>query len=156
MPSRKVEKRYQKILTENTSLLMVKDHHLLWGLRITILEKLSSKKLYSLLISAIDHQPTSQNVLIICFLILNYLRKRSTWLHVKQLLTVTCVASVIKLLTMCFIWEALSVWQDSISFVFFLSYWSWNNTPCFFKRSVAKILWNQLLFLFETDFDFLI
>ena len=44
----------------STSLLVVKDHHLLTGLRIIIVEKLSSKELYSLLISAIDHQPTSQ------------------------------------------------------------------------------------------------
>ena len=49
-----------KQTSENTSLLVVKDHHLLRGSRIIILEKLSSKELYSLLISAIDHQPTSQ------------------------------------------------------------------------------------------------
>ena len=46
--------------SENTSLLVTKDHHLLRGSRIIILEKLSSKELYSLLISAIDHRPTSQ------------------------------------------------------------------------------------------------
>ena len=45
---------------ENTSFLVVKDHHLLRGLRIIILEKPSFKELYSLLIPAIDHQPTSQ------------------------------------------------------------------------------------------------
>ena len=49
-----------KEVSENTSLLVVKDHHLFRGLRIIILEKLSSKELYSLLISAINHQPTSQ------------------------------------------------------------------------------------------------
>ena len=49
-----------KQTSESTSLLVVKDHHLLTGLRIIIVEKLSSKELYSLLISAIDHQPTSQ------------------------------------------------------------------------------------------------
>ena len=41
-------------------LLVVKDHHLLRGSRIITLEKLSSTEFYSLLISAIDHQPTSQ------------------------------------------------------------------------------------------------
>ena len=33
--------------SENTSLMVVKDHHLLRGLRIIILEKLSSKELNS-------------------------------------------------------------------------------------------------------------
>ena len=57
-----ISEMWQKCIktSENTSLLFVKDHHLLRGLRIIILEKLSSKELYSLLISAIDHQPTSQ------------------------------------------------------------------------------------------------
>ena len=49
-----------QINIENTSLLVVKDHHLFRGLRIIILERLSSKELHSLLISAIDHQPNSQ------------------------------------------------------------------------------------------------
>ena len=53
-------KKCIKQISENTSLLVVKDHYLVRGLRIIILEKLSSKELYSLLISAIDHQPTSQ------------------------------------------------------------------------------------------------
>ena len=41
-----------------------------------------------------------------------------------------------------------------MSFVFFLSYWSWNTLQVFHKCSVTKILWNQLLLLFETDLDF--
>ena len=48
-------KKCIKQTSENTSLLVVKDHHLLRGSRIIIVEKLSSKELYSLLISAIDH-----------------------------------------------------------------------------------------------------
>ena len=40
--------------------MLVKSHHLLRGSMIIILEKLSSKELYSLLFSAIDQQPTSQ------------------------------------------------------------------------------------------------
>ena len=67
-----------KQTSENTSFLVVKDHHLLRGSRTIILEKLSSKELYSLLISAIDHQAVLQKYLdIIYFLILNYLGKRS-------------------------------------------------------------------------------
>ena len=53
-------KKCIKQTSENTSLLIVKDHHLLRGSRIIILEKLSSNELYSLLISAINNQPTSQ------------------------------------------------------------------------------------------------
>ena len=67
-----------KQTSENTSFLVVKDHHLLRGSRTIILEKLSSKELYLLLISAIDHQAVLQKYLdIIYFLILNYLGKRS-------------------------------------------------------------------------------
>ena len=53
-------KKCIKQTSENTRFLVVKDHHLLKGSRIIILEKLNSKELYSLLISAIEHQPTSQ------------------------------------------------------------------------------------------------
>ena len=53
-------KKCIKQTLENTSLLVVKDHHLLRRLSITILEKLSSKVLYPLLISAINHQLISQ------------------------------------------------------------------------------------------------
>ena len=53
-------KKCIKQTSENTSFFAVKDRHLLTGSRIIILEKLSSKELYSLLISAIEHHPTSQ------------------------------------------------------------------------------------------------
>ena len=53
-------KKCIKQTSQNTSLLIVKDHHLLKCSRIIALQKLSSKELFSLLISAIDHQPTSQ------------------------------------------------------------------------------------------------
>ena len=55
-----MRKKFIKQTSENTSLLVVKDHHLLRGSKIIILEKLSSKELYSLIISAINHQPISQ------------------------------------------------------------------------------------------------
>ena len=53
-------KKCIKQTSETTSLLVVEDLHLLMGSRIIILEKLSSKELYSLLISAIDQYPTLQ------------------------------------------------------------------------------------------------
>ena len=52
-------KKCIKQTSENTSLLVVKVQ-CLRGSKIIIPEWLSSKELYSLLISAIDHQPTSQ------------------------------------------------------------------------------------------------
>ena len=52
-------KKCIKQTSENTTLLVVNNHHLLRGLKMIILEKLSSKELYSLLISAINHQPIS-------------------------------------------------------------------------------------------------
>ena len=88
MPSQKCGKKVSK-KTENTSLLVVKDHYLLRGSRIIILEKLCAKEL--------------KIILLIYFLILKYLGIRSTWLRVKWLGTVTYVASIIKLLIMCFI-----------------------------------------------------
>ena len=53
-------KKCTKQTSENITLLVVKDHHLLTGSRIIILEKISSKELYSFLISAKDHQLISQ------------------------------------------------------------------------------------------------
>ena len=53
-----------KQTSEKTSLLVVKDYNLLKGSRIIILEKSKSKELYSLLISAIHYQPTSQNYFV--------------------------------------------------------------------------------------------
>ena len=51
-------KKCIKQTSENTSFLVITDDHLLRGSRIV---KLNFKELYSLLISAIEHQPTSQN-----------------------------------------------------------------------------------------------
>ena len=53
-------KKCIKQTSENSRLLVIKDHHLLRGSRIIILEQLSSKELYLLLIFAINHQPTSK------------------------------------------------------------------------------------------------
>ena len=52
--------KFIKQISENTSLQVGKDNHLLRGSRIIIIKKQCSKELYSLLISAINHQPTAQ------------------------------------------------------------------------------------------------
>ena len=58
-----IQEKWKKCIqqtSKNTSLQVVKNHHLVRGSRIIILEKRSSKELYSWLISVIDHQPTLQ------------------------------------------------------------------------------------------------
>ena len=89
--------------TENTSLLIVKDHHLLSGSRIIILEKLSSKELYSLLISAKTHQPTSQKHFDNLFSNVE-LPWKEIYLNARKATANSHVLSIIKLLIMCFIW----------------------------------------------------
>ena len=96
-------KKCIKQTSENVSLLVVKDDHLLRGSRIIILEKLSSKEIYSLLISAIEHQATSQKYFDNLFLNIELPWKEIYLMRVKRLLTVTYVASIIKSLIMCFI-----------------------------------------------------
>ena len=88
--------------TENTSLLIVKDHHLLSGSRIIILEKLSSKELYSLLISAKTHQPTSQEHFDNLFSNVE-LPWKEIYLNARKATANSHVLSIIKLLIMCFI-----------------------------------------------------
>ena len=95
-----------------------------------------------------------KNVLIICFLIFNYLGIRPTWLRKKQLLTVTYTASIIKLLTIGFIWmrSFFSLVRLSLLWVLFIIL-KLKTLHVFHKCSVTKILWNQLLLFFETDID---
>ena len=71
-------KKCIKQTSENTSLLVVKDHDLIRGSRIIILEKLSPKELSSLLFLQQSISRLHKNILIIYFQILNYLGKRST------------------------------------------------------------------------------
>ena len=72
-------------------------------------------------------------ILIIYFLTLDYLANRTTWLHVKLLLTATYVASVIKSLIVGFTWiRSCFNLVRLILLCVLWSYWSWNSTPCFF------------------------
>ena len=105
--------------SENTSLLVVKDHHLLRGSRIIILEKLSSKELYTLLIFVINYQPTSQKYFDNLFSNVELLWKEIYLNARKATATVTYVPSIIKLLIMFFIW--MRSFFSLVSFVFFLS-----------------------------------
>ena len=97
-----MRKKFIKQTSENTSLLVVKDHHLLRGSRIIILEKLSSKELYSLLISAINHQPTSQQYFGNLFSNVE-LPWKEIYLNARKATANSHVPSIIKLLIMCFI-----------------------------------------------------
>ena len=96
-------KKCIKQISENTSLLVVKDHHLLRGSSIIIIEKLSSKELYSLLISAIDHQPTSQKCFDNLFPNIELPWKEVYLTARKATVNSHLVASIIKQLLMCFI-----------------------------------------------------
>ena len=96
-------KKCIKQTSENTSLLVVKDHDLLRGSRIIVLEKQTSKKLYSILISAIDYQPTSQKYFDNFFPNIKLPWKEIYLTEPKATNTVTYVASIIKLLIICFI-----------------------------------------------------
>ena len=107
MPSQKWGKNVSN-KHKNTSLLVVKDHHLLRVLRINSLEKLGSKELYSFLlimvISATDHQPAWQKYFYNLFRHIELFGKRSTLLRIRWLLTVTYVVSITKFLKICLIW----------------------------------------------------
>ena len=79
-----------------------------------------------MLISVIDHQPTSQKYFNDLFFNIELSWKEIYLLQLNRLLTVTYVASIMKLLTMCFIW-----------------------IRSFFNSAI------QLLLFFETDLHFL-
>ena len=149
-------KKCIKQASENTGLLVVKDHHLLRGSRIIILEKLSSKELYSLLISVIDHQPTSQkyfdnlfpNVKLPWKEIYLTARKATSNSHLR-----------------CFNYKIINyvLYLNKKLFQFgniksplcsFCHTEAETTLNAFHKCSVTKILWNQLLLSFETDLDF--
>ena len=74
---------------------------------------------------------------------------------VKQLLTVTYVASIIKLLIICFIWIRSSFSSVRLNFLCVLFViLKLNQHSMFFINVQLLILWNQLLLFFETDLDF--
>ena len=136
---RNVEKKCTKQTSENTSLLVIKDHHLLRGSRIIILEKLSSKELYSLLISAIDHRPTSQKYFDNLFPDIElpwneiYLtaHKATVNSHLRCF-NYKIIHNVLYLNKKLFQFSVRKLCgKKTMTFVFFLLNWSWNKTPCF-------------------------
>ena len=149
-------KKCTKQTSENTSFLVVKDDHLLRGSRIIIQEKLSSKELYSLLISATDHQPTSQKYFDNLF--------PNVELPWKEIYLAACKVTANSHLR-CFNYKIIN---NVLYFYKRLFQFSKTQSPLcsfchfeaettlhvFHKCSVNKILWNQLLLFFGTDLDF--
>ena len=96
-----------------------------------------------------------KNVLIVCFLIFNYLGIRPTWLRKRQLLTVTYIASIIKLLIIGFIWmrSFFSLVRLSVFCVLFIILKLKQHSMFFINVQLLKFFGTNLLF-FETDLDF--
>ena len=149
-------KKCIKQTSENTSLLVVKDHHLLRGSRIIILEKLSSKELYSLLISAINHQPTSQKYFDNLFsnvelpwkeIYLNA-RKATANSHLRSF-NYKIINNVLYLNEKLF-----QFGKTQSPLCSFCHNEAETTLHVFHKCSVTKTLWNQLSLFFETDLDF--
>ena len=149
-------KKCIKQTPENTSLLVVKDHHLLIGSRIIILEKLNSKELYSLVISVIAHQPTSQKYFDNLFPNIElpwkeiYLTERkATANSYLRCFNYKIINNVLYLNKKLF---QFSKTQSSLCS--FCHTEAETTLHIFHKCSATKILWNQLLLFFETDLDF--
>ena len=149
-------KKCIKQTSENTSFLVVKDHHLLRGSRIIILEKLNSKELYSLLISAIEHQPTSQKYFDNLF--------PNIELPWKEIYLTARKATANSYLR-CFNYKIINnvLYLNKKLFQFgktqsplcsFCHTEAETTLHIFHKCSATKILWNRLLLFFETDLDF--
>ena len=137
-------KKCIKQASENTSLLVVKDHHLLRGSRIIILEKLSSKELYSLLISAINHQPTSQKYFDNLFSNVE-LPWKEIYLNARK----TIINSVLYMNDKLF-----QFGKTQSPLCSFRHNEVETTLHVFHKCSVTKSLWNQLSLFFETDLNF--
>ena len=126
------------------------------GSRFTILEKLSSKELYSLLISAIDHQPTSQKYFDNLFPNIELL-----WKEIYQTVRKATANSHLRCFNYKIINNVLYLNNKLFQFVKTQSplcsfcHTEAETTPhVFHKCSVTKILWNQLLLFFVIDLDF--
>ena len=144
-----------KQTSENTSLLVVKDHHLLRGSRIIILEKLSSKELYSLLIFAINHQPTSQKCFDNLFSDVE-LPWEEIYLNASKVTANSHLRSFnYKIINnVPYINEKLFQFGKTQSpLCCFCHNQAETTLHVFHKCSVTKTLWNQLLLFFETDLD---
>ena len=149
-------KKCIKQASENTSFLVVKDHHLLRGSRNIILEKLNSKELFSLLISAIEHQPTSQKYFNNLFPNIE-LPWKEIYLTARKA-TANCYLR-------CFNYKVINnllYWNKKL-FQFgrtqsplcsFFHTEAETTLHIFHKCSATKIIWNRLLLFFETDLDF--
>ena len=151
-----MRKKCIKQTSENTSLLVVKVHYLQRGSRIIILGKLGSKELYSLLVSAIDRQPTSQkyfNNLIPNIELPRkeiYLtgRKATANSHLRCF-NYKIINNVLYLNK-----KPFQFGKTQSPFCSFCHTEAETTLHVFHKCSVTKILWNQLLLFFETDLDF--
>ena len=149
-------KKCIKQTSENTSLLAVKDHHILRGLRILILERLSSKELYSLLISVIEHQPTSQKYFDNLFPNIEL-----PWKEIHLTARKATANSYLR----CFNYKIINnvLYLNKKLFQFgktqsplcsFCHTEAETTLLIFHKCSATKILWNQFLLFFKTDLDF--
>ena len=141
--------------SENTSFLVDKNDHLLRGSRIIILEKLNSKKLYSLLISAIEHQPTSQKYFDNLFPNIEL-----SWKEIYLTARKATANSYLR----CFNYQIINnvLYLNKKLFQFgktqsplcsFCHTEAETTLHIFHKCSATKILWNRLLLFFETDLD---
>ena len=143
-------KKCIKQTSKNTSLVANKDNNLRRGSRTIILEKLSPKELYSLLISAIDHQPTSSihfdnlfpNTELPWNEIYLTVRKVTANSHLH------CFSYKIINHVLC-LKKKLFQFGKAQSPLCSFCHTNAETTPhVFHKCSVAKIFWNQLLFFF--------
>ena len=141
-------KKCIKKTLENTILLIVKDHHLLRGSRIIILEKLSS-----LSISAIDHHPTSPK-----YFDNSFPNIELPWKEIY----LTARKAIANSHLRCFHYKVINnvLYLNKKSFQFgkthsplcsFCPTEAETTLHVFHKCSVTKILWNQLLLFFETN-----
>ena len=144
-----MEKNYQANIRKY-KLLLVKDHHLLMGSRIITLGKLVSKELYSLLISAIDHQPSSQKYFDNLF--------PNIELPCKEIY-LTARKATVNSISCCFHYKILNnmLYLNKNRFQFgptqsSLCSFRHNEVEttlhAFHKSSVTKTLWNQLVLFF--------
>ena len=149
-------KKCIKQTSENNSLLVVKDHHLLRGSRIIILEKLSSKELYSLLISAIEHHPTLQKYFDNLFSNIEL-----PWKDIYLTAHKATANSYLRCFNYKIVNNVLYLNKKLLKFrktqcplCSFCHTEAETTLHTFHNCSATKILWNQFLLFFETDLDF--
>ena len=126
------------------------------GSRIIILEKLNSKELYSLLISAIEHQPTSQKYFDNLFPNIEL-----PWKEIYLTAHKTTANSYLRCFNYKIINNVLYLKKKLFQFgktqsplCSFCHAEVETTLHIFHKCSATKILWNRLLLFFEKDLDF--